>query len=100
MTGSDGRQGPPFGGEYLEIVPDRKIVYSGAFETPGAEAMTVTITFDEDERSGQTTLTVHTLFASVAMKNEHLGLGYAQGIAAGLDQLGELVTRLQARQRV
>jgi uncharacterized protein YndB with AHSA1/START domain len=100
MTGSDGKQGTPFGGEYLELVPDRKIVYTGAFETPGAEAMTVTITFDEDEKSGQTTLTVHTLFASVDMKNEHLGMGYAQGIASGLDQLGELVTQLQAQQRV
>jgi uncharacterized protein YndB with AHSA1/START domain len=100
MTGSDGKQGTPFGGEYLEVVPNRKIVYTGAFETPGAEAMTVTITFDENEKSGQTTLTIHTLFASVAMKNEHLGMGYAQGIASGLDQLGELVTRLQAQQRV
>ena len=50
-------------GEYLAIVPDQKIVYTGAFETPGAEAMTVTVTFAEDEKSGQTTLTVHTLFA-------------------------------------
>jgi uncharacterized protein YndB with AHSA1/START domain len=100
MTGSDGKQGTPFGGEYLEIVPNRKIVYTGAFETHDAETMSVTITFDEDEKSGQTTLTVHTLFASVAMKNEHLGSGYAQGIAAGLDQLGELATRLQAQQPV
>jgi uncharacterized protein YndB with AHSA1/START domain len=100
LTGPDGQQHTPFGGEYLEIVPDRKIVYSGGFETPGAEAMTVTITFDEDEKSGQTTLTVHTLFASVAMKNEHLGMGYPQSWEAMLDQLGELATRLLARQRV
>jgi uncharacterized protein YndB with AHSA1/START domain len=58
MTGPDGKQGPPFGGEYLEIVPDRKIVYTNAFEKPGAESMIVTITFDEDEKSGETTLTV------------------------------------------
>ena len=99
MTGPDGKQGPPFGGEYLEIVPNRKIVYTGAFETPDAETMTVTITFDEDEQSGQTTLTIHTLFASVAMKNEHLGMGYAQGIASGLDQLADVVAEMRAKER-
>jgi uncharacterized protein YndB with AHSA1/START domain len=100
LTGPDGTQGTPFGGEYLEIVPNRKIVYNGAFETPGAETMVVTITFDEDEKSGQTTLTIHTLFASVAMKNAHLGMGYAQSWGSMLDQLADVVTRLQAQQRV
>jgi uncharacterized protein YndB with AHSA1/START domain len=99
MTGSDGKQGTPFGGEYLAIVPNRKIVYTGAFETPGAEAMTVTITFDEDEKSGQTTLTIHSLFASVAMMTEHLGMGYEQGLASGLDQLAGVVAELRARER-
>ena len=33
--------------------------------------MIVTITFDE--KDGKTTLTIHTLFASVAMKNSHVG---------------------------
>jgi uncharacterized protein YndB with AHSA1/START domain len=97
MTGPDGTQDTPFGGEYLEIVPDRRIVYTGAFETPDAETMIVTITFDE--QGGQTTLTIHTLFASVAMKNEHLGLGYEQGLAAGLDQLADVVAEMQARER-
>jgi uncharacterized protein YndB with AHSA1/START domain len=100
MTGTDGKQGPSFGGEYLEVVPNRKIVYTGAFETPGAETMTVTISFDEDEKSGQTTLTVHTLFASVAMKNEHLGMGYAQGVASGLDQLADVVAAMREGTRV
>ena len=100
MTGADGKQGTPFGGEYLEIVPNRKIVYTGAFETPDAETMTVTISFDEDETSGQTTLTVHTLFASVAMKNEHLGMGYAQSWTSLLDQLADVVAEMRANERV
>ena len=95
MTGPDGTQGPPFGGEYLEIVPNRKIVYTNAFEMPDAETMVVTISFDEDEQSGQTTLTIHTLFASVAMKHAHLGMGYEQGWGSMLDQLAEVVAELR-----
>lgn len=94
MTGPDGTQGPPFGGEYLEIVPNRRIVYTNGFLVPGAETMILTITFDEDERSGQTTLTIHTLFASVTMKQKHLGMGYDQGLASTLDQLAHLVAEL------
>ena len=39
MTGPSGKQNTPFGGTYLEIVPDRKIVFDNAFESPGAEKM-------------------------------------------------------------
>ncbi len=92
MTGPDGKQNTPFGGEYLEIVPDRKIVYDDSFESPGAEQMVVTVTFEED--AGQTTLTIATLFASIAMKEEHMGAGYSQGVGSGLDQLAELVAEM------
>ena len=98
MTGPEGKQGPPFGGEYREIVPNRKIVYTNAFEMPDAESMVVTITFDEDEQSGQTTLTIHTLFASVAMKRAHLGMGHEQGWGASLDQLADVIAELRAQE--
>jgi uncharacterized protein YndB with AHSA1/START domain len=93
MTGDSGIQNTPFGGQYLEIVPDRKIVFDNAFEEPGAEKMVVTVTFDE--KGGKTTLTVHTLFASVAMRNEHVGHGFEQGTNSGLDQLADLVAELR-----
>lgn len=93
MTGPDGTQGPPFGGEYLELEPNRKIVYNNGFEGPDTEKMVITITFDEhDER---TRLTIQTLFATVAMKNEHLGFGYVQGVGSGLDQLAEVVAAIR-----
>jgi len=92
MTGPHGTRGTPFGGEYLEIVPNRKIVYDNGFETPGAERMIVTVTFEES--AGQTTLTVSTLFASLAMKQAHMGAGYEQGVGSGLDQLAELVAEM------
>ena len=38
MTGPDGVQNTPFGGEYLEIIPDRKIVFDNGFLLPEGEA--------------------------------------------------------------
>jgi uncharacterized protein YndB with AHSA1/START domain len=93
MTGPSGRQDTPFGGEYLEIVPHRKIVFDNAFEAPGAEKMITTVTFDE--KDGRTTLTHHTLFASVAMKNEYVGMGFVQGVGSGFDQLAAVVATMK-----
>lgn len=89
MTGPDGVQMQPFGGEYLEIVPNERIVYSDRFEAPDAEETIVTVTFEEVD--GRTTLTLHTLFASAEMKRKHLGMGYEQGVGSSLDQLARLV---------
>lgn len=94
MTGPDGVQQMPFGGRYLEIVPNKKIVYDNAFEDPAAEKMLVTVTFDE--HGDTTTLTMHTLFNSIAMYREYTGMGIAEGINSGLDQLGDLVSEMQA----
>jgi hypothetical protein len=55
--------------------------------------MIVTVTFDE--QGGRTTLTIHTLFASVAMKNLHVGGGFVEGVGSGLDQLAELAAELR-----
>ncbi|HET6159869.1 MAG TPA: SRPBCC domain-containing protein [Dongiaceae bacterium] len=93
MTGPSGVQNTPFGGQYLEIMPNRKLVYDNAFESPGAPKMIVTVTFEE--AGGRTTLTISTLFESVAMKKEYLGLGYEKGFNSGLDQLTDLVATMR-----
>jgi uncharacterized protein YndB with AHSA1/START domain len=95
MKGPDGKLMTPFGGEYLAIETDRKIAYSNTFELPGAETMIVTVTFDE--AAGRTQLTHHTLFASVAMKELHVGWGYEAGVGSALTQLAELGTRQVVR---
>lgn len=97
MTGSSGEQNTPFGGTYLEIVPNRKIVYDNAFELPGAEKMVVTVSFDE--KGGKTTLTVHTLFASTAMYDEHVGGGFVEGTGSALDQLADVVTEMHGKEQ-
>jgi uncharacterized protein YndB with AHSA1/START domain len=89
MTGPDGKQNTPFGGSYLAIVPNKKIVWDDTWESPDSEKIIVTVTFDE--RDGKTTLTIRTLFASVAMKNRHLGAGYLKGWDSSLDQLADVV---------
>jgi uncharacterized protein YndB with AHSA1/START domain len=93
MSGPDGKQMTPFSGEYLVIEQDRKIAYTSAFDLEGAEMAIVTLSFTEEE--GQTTLVLHTLFGSVAMKQLHVGMGYAGGVGSGLDQLAELAARLE-----
>jgi uncharacterized protein YndB with AHSA1/START domain len=97
MTGSSGIQDTPFGGRYLEIVPNRKLVFDNGFESPGAPKMIMTVTFEES--GGRTTLTVDTLFESVAMKKEYLGLGFEQGLGSGLDQLVDVVAALRAGEK-
>jgi uncharacterized protein YndB with AHSA1/START domain len=97
MTGASGEQNTPFGGTYLEIVPNRKIVYDNAFELPGAEKMVVTVSFEE--KAGKTTLTLHTLFASVKMFDEHVGGGFVEGTNSGLDQLADVVAEMQSKEQ-
>jgi uncharacterized protein YndB with AHSA1/START domain len=100
MTGPDGTQNTPFGGEYLEIVPNRKIVYDNAFEAPGSEKMVVTITYDEAPAAPgephRTTMTIRTVFASPAMMHEYVGSGMVNGYNSALDQLEEVVAEMQA----
>lgn len=94
MTGPSGEQNTPFGGDYLEIIPNRKIVYDNGFHEPGAEKMIVTVTFDEVD--GRTTLTLHTQFPSREMYDIHVGGGFEVGTNSGLDQLETLMAELQA----
>ena len=97
MTGASGEQNTPFGGEYLEITPPRRLVFTNGFEQPDAEKMIWTVTFDE--KGGKTTLTIRTLFSTVAMKNSHIDMGFRQGLGSGLDQLADVVAGLVAKDR-
>jgi uncharacterized protein YndB with AHSA1/START domain len=90
MTGPDGVTMMPFGGSYLAIEENRLLRYSSAFEEPGAETMLVTVRFEEQR--GHTTITMHTLFESIAMMHAHVGRGYRNGVNAALDQLTALVS--------
>jgi hypothetical protein len=55
------------------------------------------VTFDE--KGGKTTLTIHTLFASVAMLNEHVAGGFERGYGSALDQLADVVAAMQSKEQ-
>lgn len=95
MTGPDGKQNPAFGGEYLDIVPNGRIVYDNAFELPGAEKMVTTVTF-EPLAGDRTLLVMRTVFANLAMHATHVGAGIESGINSGLDQLADVVAELSS----
>lgn len=95
MTGPDGVQNPPFGGNYLEIIPDRRIVYDNGFELPGAEKMVTTVDFEE-QADGRTLLIMRTVFANLAMHATHIGAGFESGTNSGLNQLEDVVAELKA----
>ena len=95
MTGPGDEPGPPFGGEYLEIEPDRRIVYSNGFKKPGSPRFIVAITFTEAD--GKTTLTMVSTFETKAVRDEYVEMGFEGGVNSGLDQLTDVVAELSAK---
>lgn len=94
MQNPKGELMTPFGGEYLEIEQDRKIVYTNGFELPNAEQMTVTLSFEDLD--GKTRLTMRTVFSSNNMKQNHLVAGFEAGVGSGYDQLRDVAGQLAA----
>lgn len=97
MTGPDSAMSPPFGGTYLEIVPDRKIVYDNGFELPHSPRFLVSVVFEE--KDGRTTLIQTTTFDSVATKELFVGQGFVGGTNSGFDNLVELLPVLAAEEK-
>jgi uncharacterized protein YndB with AHSA1/START domain len=96
MTGPSGEQNVPFGGEYLEIVPNEKIVFDNTFEIPGAERLVMTYTYEEQD--GKTLFTVHTLFNSKEARDKHVDVGFVQGTNSAIDNLEEVAADLKTRE--
>lgn len=93
MTGPGGVLGEPFGGTYLEIVPNARIVMDNGFETEGAPRMTMITTLEP--KGDGTLLTLRTVFESKAMHDEYLGMGFAEGTNSALDQLEDVAEGLK-----
>jgi uncharacterized protein YndB with AHSA1/START domain len=87
-----------FSGQYLEVTPYSRLVYTVIFEPaaagpmPGVAEATVTVTFDEHD--GKTRLVSHELYPSKEVRDLVLASGMEQGMRETMDQLDQLVASL------
>ena len=75
-----------FHGKYLEVVPDRLIVWTN---DEGEEGAVTTVTFED--RDGKTLLTFHELYPSKEALDEAMS-GSAAGLPQQLDQLDAMLS--------
>jgi len=92
MTGDSGVQSTPFGGTYLEIVPNRRIKFDNSFEEAGSKTMIMT--WEYEDLGSRSRLTMTTLFESVEMKDEYLKYGMEEGVASSFDQLAGVAAEI------
>ncbi len=82
-----------FSGNYTEVTPHSRLVYTQCFEPiPDAEAI-ITVTFDEQD--GKTRLVAHELYPSKEAREGALASGMEQGMRETMDQLEKLVASLR-----
>ena len=86
----------PNRGVYLEVVPNRRLVftdaYAAAWEPSEKPFMTVILTFDPE--GGKTRYTARVLHWTVADREAHEKMGFHQGWGQCADQLAALVAKL------
>jgi uncharacterized protein YndB with AHSA1/START domain len=90
--GPDGNE-DAFRGEYREIVPPERLVYTFEWEGLPGHVSVDTITFVE--RDGKTTVITTTLFDSVQDRDGMLQSGMEQGASESYDRLAELLEQLK-----
>ncbi|MEZ4322596.1 MAG: SRPBCC domain-containing protein [Myxococcota bacterium] len=89
VDGSD--QEMAFFGRYLEVVPNRRIVWTNDEDGEGEGAVS-TVTFDEE--NGHTLVVVHDLYPSKEALDAAIESGSTEGMPAQLEQLDALVSEL------
>jgi uncharacterized protein YndB with AHSA1/START domain len=78
-----------FGGEYREILPPERLVYTFRFDgAPDAEAVETLIFVEKD---GKTILTNTMLHTSVENRDAHVQSGMEEGVLQTMDRLAELL---------
>jgi uncharacterized protein YndB with AHSA1/START domain len=87
-----------FSGEYREVAPPSRLVYTEIFEPTAAgagptdAAVIVTVTFDEDD--GRTHVTSRSMCPSQEVRDAIIASGMETGMRESMDQLEALVTAL------
>jgi uncharacterized protein YndB with AHSA1/START domain len=83
-----------FNGEFREIVPPERLVYTFEFEGMPGHVAVETVTFEDLD--GRTKVTSVSLFPSVEDRDGMLESGAEQGAVETWDRLAELLERLQS----
>lgn len=95
MRSPDGQEFPNTG-VYLQVIPDRQLVFTDAFQEawiPAAQAfMTVEVTFEPEAE--QTRYTARAFHWTAADRDKHIEMGFHSGWNTCLDQLLELARTL------
>lgn len=86
----------PNRGVYLEVVPDRRLVFTDAYTSAWVPSqrpfITGIVTFDDE--AGQTRYTARVVHWSVADREAHEKMGFHEGWGQCADQLAELVAKI------
>ena len=82
-----------FRGEFREIVPPERLVYTFEFEGMPGQILVETVTFEEQD--GKTTVTSTSLFESTEDRDGMLESGMESGAIESWDRLAELLERLK-----
>jgi uncharacterized protein YndB with AHSA1/START domain len=82
-----------FSGEYSELLPFSRIVYTQVFE-PAAEGGAAIVTITLQEVEGKTRLTSREVYPSAEVRDAVLASGMEGGMRETMDQLDELVHSL------
>ena len=84
-----------FRGEYREVVPPERLVYTEAFDVEGLRDHPALVTITFEEHGGRTTMTSVALYESVEFRDGHLRSGMEVGMVETLDRLAELLAALR-----
>ncbi len=80
-----------FHGEYREVAPPERLVYTFVFEAMPDQVMVETATLDESD--GKTTVTTVDAFATAEARDGALASGMEAGAAESMDRFGELLAK-------
>lgn len=82
-----------FSGEYREVTPPTRLVYTQVFE-PMADAGAVVVTLTLEEHGGKTRMVATEVYPSREAREAALSSGMEHGMRETLEQLDELVASL------
>jgi uncharacterized protein YndB with AHSA1/START domain len=82
-----------FHGEYREVVPNERLVYTEVFEgAPDAEAVSTLTLAEQDQR---TTVTILVQHANQESRDAHVNSGMEDGLQEALDHLEQVAVSLR-----